>query len=223
MGATVTNPEEMPREVPMDKTQHWENIHRTKDSTEVSWYEASPTQSMALILEAVGTMRGRILDVGGGQSFLVDQLLDAGFSEVAVLDISSEAIAANKKRLGDRTSRVRWIVGDIVHTNFLGQFDVWHDRAVLHFLTDPADRQRYVDLLKRTLPMGGYFVVGTFAKGGAEKCSGLPIQQYDRLSMTELLGTAFEAVQHLDYLHTTPSGKTQLFYFGLFRKIEHLT
>ncbi|MCA9130714.1 MAG: class I SAM-dependent methyltransferase [Planctomycetales bacterium] len=161
-----------------------------------------------------------MLDVGGGQSFLVDRLLDARFEHVAVLDISQTAIEATKARLGERSSQVEWIVADITQRKSLGEFDVWHDRAVFHFITDPDDRKLYVELLKRSLPVGGHFVVGTFTKGGPEKCSGLTICQYDAATMQAELGPSFEPVKCSDYLHTTPTGKPQLFFFGIFRKAK---
>ena len=202
----------------MERTHHWENVYQTKNSTEVSWYEPDPKQSLDLILQVAGDSRGRVLDVGGGQSFLVDRLLDAGFEHVAVLDISQTAIEATKARLAERASLVEWIVADITQHDAIGEFDVWHDRAVFHFITDPEDRRHYVDLLKRSLPIGGHFVVGTFAKGGPEKCSGLPICQYDATTMQAELGPSFEPLKYSEYHHNTPSGKPQLFFFGVFRK-----
>lgn len=204
----------------MDRTQHWENVYQTKHSTEVSWYEPHPKQSLDLILHVAGESRGRVLDVGGGQSFLVDRLLDAGFEHVAVLDISQTAINATKARLGDRASQVEWVVADITQRDSLGEFDVWHDRAVFHFITDPEDRRHYVELLKRSLPIGGYFVVGAFAKGGPVKCSGLPICQYDAATMQAELGPSFEAVECGEYLHSTPSGKPQEFFFGTYKRVR---
>jgi SAM-dependent methyltransferase len=171
-----------------------------------------------LILEAANEKLARIIDVGGGQSFLVDRLLDSGFKQVAVLDISSAAIEATKARLGERASRVEWMVADITQAESLGEFDVWHDRAVFHFLTDQVDRKRYIELLKRSLPIGGHFIVGTFAKGGPEKCSGLQILQYDAATMQAELGASFETVECSEYLHTTPTGKSQLFFFGVYKR-----
>jgi SAM-dependent methyltransferase len=202
----------------MDSTQHWENVYQTKSSTDVSWYEPDPVQSLDLILQVAGEARGRVLDVGGGQSFLVDRLLDAGFEQVSVLDISNAAIDATKLRLGSRSDNVKWIVSDITQANSLGEFDIWHDRAVLHFLTNLDEQRRYVELLRETLPFGGYLIVGAFAKGGPEKCSGLQVRQYDETTMRNLLGSDFEHIQSLDYLHTTPAGKTQQFYYGIFRR-----
>jgi 2-polyprenyl-3-methyl-5-hydroxy-6-metoxy-1,4-benzoquinol methylase len=204
----------------MDRTQHWENVYQTKNSTEVSWYEPDPKQSLDLILQVAGESRGRVLDVGGGQSFLVDRLLDAGFSHVAVLDISQTAIEATKARLGERASQVEWIVADITQRDALGEFDVWHDRAVFHFITVPDDRRHYVELLRRSLPIGGHFVVGTFAKGGPEKCSGLTICQYDVATMQTELGPSFEPVECSEYMHTTPTGKPQKFFFGIYKRVN---
>jgi len=200
----------------MEKTEYWENVYQTKNSTEVSWYEPDPKQSLDLILQVAGDSRGRVVDVGGGQSFLVDRLLDAGFEHVSVLDISQTAIDATKARLGQRASQVEWIVEDITKRDAIGEFDVWHDRAVFHFITDQDDRRHYVELLKRSLPIGGHFVVGTFAKGGPDKCSGLPICQYDAATMQAELGPSFEPVECSEYLHTTPTGKPQQFFFGVF-------
>jgi SAM-dependent methyltransferase len=201
----------------MDKTAHWENVYQTKCSTEVSWYEPVPKQSLDLILKTAGEMRGRVIDVGGGQSFLVDRLLDSGFRRVAVLDISSAAIEATQARLGERASQVEWMFADITRAASLGEFDIWHDRAAFHFITDPADRKRYMELLKRSLTIGGHFIVGTFAKGGPDKCSGLAICQYDADTMQAELGSSFEPVECSEYLHITPTGKPQLFFFGVFK------
>ncbi len=202
----------------MDKARHWEDVYQTKSPLEVSWYEPDPQQSVDLIV-TTGCSRGRIIDVGGGQSFLVDRLIDAGFEKVAVLDISKSAIDATRARLGDRADRVDWIGADITQTDALGTFDIWHDRAVFHFITDADDRRKYLDLLERTLPIGGHFVIGTFAIGGPEKCSGLPIQQYDAATMKETLGPAFESVKCCQHEHTTPAGKTQLFFYGVYRRV----
>jgi SAM-dependent methyltransferase len=203
----------------MDRTSHWENVYQTKSSTEVSWYEPDPKQSLDLILEAAGEKRGRVIDVGGGQSFLVDRLLDSGFKQVAVLDISNAAIKATKARLGERDSQVKWMIADITESDSLGEFDIWHDRAVFHFITNSGDRKQYLELLKGTLPIGGHFVVGTFAVGGPEKCSGLPIQQYDANTMANALGPSFEMEKSGHCEHTTPSGKSQLFFFGTYRRV----
>jgi len=203
-------------------TEHWENVYQTKSSAEVSWYEPEPKQSLDLILSVAGDARGRVIDIGGGQSFLVDRLLDAGFGRVTVLDISQTAIEATKARMGQRASEVEWIAADITRRDSLGTFDIWHDRAVFHFLTDPGDREHYVALLKRSLPTGGHFIVETFAKGGPEKCSGLPVCQYDDASMLEAIGPSFAPVNCGRYLHTTPTGKPQQFFYGIFKCVDSM-
>ena len=203
----------------MNRTLHWEIVYQTKNSTEVSWYEPDPKQSRDLILQVAGELRGRVIDVGGGQSFLAERLLDAGFSNVAFLDISQTAIEATKTRLAGRASQVEWIVSDITQCASLGEFDIWHDRATFHFITNPEDRTHYVELLKRSLPIGGHFIIGTFAKGGPEKCSGLTICQYDAATMQEELGPSFEPIKCNEYLHRPPTGKPQQFFFGVYKRI----
>lgn len=202
----------------MDRIQHWENVYQTKKATEVSWYEDDPKTSLDLIMEVADNRLNAIIDVGGGQSFLVDRLLEVGFINLTVLDISSTAISATKSRLGPSASAVTWLARDITVTSLPAFYDVWHDRAVFHFLTDPDDQNRYLELLKATLRPQGFFIVGTFAKEGPSKCSGLTIQQYDHAAMTQLLGNGFISVRSLTYQHRTPSGKTQDFYFGIFQK-----
>lgn len=203
----------------MDRKTHWDNVYQTKKSTEVSWYEPDPQQSLNLILGVCERNRGRIIDVGGGQSLLAERLLDAGFGQITVLDVSSAAIEATKARLGDRAAKVSWVFSDIVRADSPGDFDIWHDRAVLHFLTDPEDQLRYVELVRKSVVPGGYFIVGTFAFGGPEKCSGLTVQQYDEQSMRKLLGSDFRHIMSVEYLHMTPAGKPQQFYFGVYQRI----
>ena len=155
--------------------------------------------------------------MGGGQSFLVDRLLDSGIEKVAVLDISSVALARTKERLGDRAARVEWIEADVTSVSEVGTFDLWHDRAVFHFLNEPEDREAYLELAAKTIPMGGHMIIGTFASDGPEKCSGLPVCRYDAESMASTLGNRFTMVHQQSYLHTTPSGKEQHFFFGVFQ------
>ncbi len=202
----------------MDRHEHWEAIHTTKATDAVSWYEVDPALSLELI-ESVSPDRGSVIDVGGGQSFLVDKLLDAGFQRVAVLDIASAALEATRQRLGTCADQVEWLHADITEVSDLGKFDVWHDRAVLHFLTEEADRKAYVEMLSNTLPVGGHFVVGAFGVGGPGKCSGLTIRQYDVRIMAETLGPNFELQRWLDHSHRTPSGSDQKFFFGIFRRV----
>jgi SAM-dependent methyltransferase len=160
---------------------------------------------------------GRVIDVGGGQSLLVDRLLEAGFC-VAVLDISSVALERTKARLGERAGQVEWILADVAAVPSVGTFDVWHDRAVFHFLTQPQDRQHYSELAARTVPAGGHLVLGAFALDGPEKCSGLPVCRYDAPRLARELDSSFRLVDELAHEHTTPGGKVQSFFFGLFER-----
>lgn len=200
----------------MNRQQHWENVYATKAATEVSWYESEPRVSLELI-EETPPPRGRVIDIGGGASLLVDRLIDRGFAKVAVLDVSQRALATAKQRLGDRAEQVEWIPGDVTALDDVGQFDVWHDRAVFHFLTDADDRRRYVELALRTLPRGGHLILGTFALDGPPKCSDLDVCRYDAERLGDELGPQFELVRQLTHTHTTPWGKPQPFFFGVYR------
>lgn len=201
----------------MTRKDYWESIYTAKASEEVSWFEISPTISLDLI-NLVSPAPRSVIDVGGGQSFLVDRLLDAEFEKVAVLDISSVALDRTKLRLGDRATRVEWIVADVATVAEVGPFDLWHDRAVFHFLTNPQEREAYLDLAAKSIPFGGHLVMGTFALDGPEKCSGLPVCRYDVDLLTKTLGSRFNLIHQRRYVHTTPSGKPQSFLFGVFQR-----
>lgn len=202
----------------LDRVAHWENVYSTKQTTEVSWFEAEPTTSLNL-LEHMLPQGGKIIDVGGGASFLVDRLVSKGNWDVTVLDISSTAIEHSKRRLGDAESKFSWICADITETKQLKTYDVWHDRAVFHFLTNPIDRQAYLDRLNESLSSGGYFIVATFAPDGPEKCSGLPVCRYSPEELEATLGCAFRIVTSSHHNHLTPSAKTQRFTLAVFQKI----
>lgn len=201
----------------MDAIAHWESVYRSKADTELSWYQSDPRLSLELILDA-SHGRGRIIDVGGGLSVLVDRLLEFPFERVAVLDISRTALTMSKTRLAERSARVGWIESDVTRTDDIGQFDVWHDRAVFHFLTDPEDRQRYVWLARRTLPVGSHLILATFAADGPTRCSGLDVCRYDSRSLAAELGDGFTLARELTETHVTPSGKPQEFFYGVFRR-----
>lgn len=202
----------------MDRQAYWDSIYNTKSATEVSWFEAEPTTSLAL-LHSIALRGGRIIDVGGGASRLVDRLVAAGAWEVTVLDVSSAALAVAQARLQDQANRVHWLRGDILNVPQLGAYDVWHDRAVFHFLTAPEERAAYLAQLRKSLRPGGHVVLGTFALQGPEKCSGLPVCRYDAPSLAATLGADFALVQHLEHAHLTPGGKTQPFTFALFQRV----
>jgi len=202
-----------------DSKEHWERAYTAKSLQELSWYQDEPTLSLRLIRSCELGPNAAIIDVGGGASLLVDRLLSEGYSRVAVLDISANSLAFVKARLGERASEVEWFEADITAFSPPHAFSLWHDRAVFHFLIDPEDRKKYVEVLKKTLRSGGYLVLAAFAIGGPMKCSGLDIVQYDAEKLLRELGDKFELVEEATERHLTPAGKEQLFcYFRLLRK-----
>ena len=197
---------------------HWENVYSTKGENEVSWFQESPAPSLELIELAKPTSDAAIVDIGGGASRLVDQLLVRGFSNVTVLDLSEAALAAARARLGDKAAQVRWVAADVTKWYPTQLFDIWHDRAAFHFLTDPADRAAYAARLDESIKPGGIVIIGTFALDGPEKCSGLSINRYDAASLGEVLGSGFELVHTRPHEHATPWAAIQHFQFSVFLK-----
>ncbi len=198
--------------------EHWESVYRAKGEAGVSWFQEEPRLSLELIRSVAPAGGGRIIDVGGGASVLVDRLLDRSFEEIAVLDLSETALGKARARLGERAGRVRWIVADVTEAPELGTFDLWHDRALFHFLTDPADRIRYVDLARRTVRAGGHLIIATFADDGPKRCSDLDVGRYDASSLASELGEGFSLVGESREIHTTPWGSSQAFFYGVFRR-----
>jgi SAM-dependent methyltransferase len=199
---------------------HWENVYRTKSENEVSWFQESPAPSLELIALATPASDAAIVDIGGGASRLVDELLARGFSNLTVLDLSQAALGAAKVRLGDKAAEVQWVAADVTTWVPTRLFDIWHDRAAFHFLTDAADRAAYVACLDKAIKPGGSAIIGTFAPDGPEKCSGLPINRYDAASLGEILGSGFELVHTRRHEHLTPWAAIQRFQFSVFRKAE---
>ena len=204
--------------VTLDRKAHWERVYSTKGEVEVSWYQDEPRLSLELIRAVVPATGGRIIDVGGGTSVLVDRLLELPFEAIAVLDISETALGKARLRLGERARRVRWLSADVTDVDDLGTFDIWHDRAVFHFLTDVSDRKRYVELARRTVPEGGHLIVASFADDGPKRCSNLDVCRYDAESMAAELGEGFSLVREARETHTTPWGSSQAFFYGVFRR-----
>jgi SAM-dependent methyltransferase len=200
------------------RKQHWEAVYQTKGETNVSWYQDDPRLSLELIGAFAPTEGGRIIDVGGGTSLLVDRLLGCPFESVTVLDISETSLAKAKSRLGERAARVEWVVADITAVDSLGTFDVWHDRAVFHFLTEAADRRKYVELARRTVPEGGHFIIASFADDGPKRCSDLDVCRYNAETMGAELGEGFSLVREARETHTTPWGSSQPFFYGVFQR-----
>jgi SAM-dependent methyltransferase len=202
-----------------ERRAHWDHVYATKAENEVSWFQKWPTNSLEFIHASGVGKDAAIIDVGGGESRLVDALLDEGYNDISVLDLSEQAIAATKVRLGQRASRVTWIAADVTAWEPDRAYDLWHDRAAFHFLTEPSDRQAYVDRLLKALRPGGHAIIGTFALDGPERCSGLPIVRYDAASLGETLGPSFELVATRDHEHHTPMDRIQRFQFSWFRRI----
>jgi len=201
----------------MDREAHWNKVYRSKPATDVSWYESEPSPSLEWITDVLPN-GARVIDVGGGASLLVDRLLARRF-DVAILDLSATALEVGKARLGpDAAGRVQWVVADVTKAVDLGKFDLWHDRAVFHFLTDLGDRRAYVDLAAQSVRPGGYLMIATFDLDGPNRCSDLEVCRYDATGLAAELGDVFERVRDERQIHTTPWGKPQPFTYVLFRR-----
>ncbi len=199
---------------------HWENVYATKDEHAVSWFQEKPDISLDLIRATGVKATASIIDIGGGASRLVDALLHEGFKAVTVLDLSEKALATSKARLDARGAHVQWVAADVTTWMPSQTYDVWHDRAALHFLTDPKDRTAYVERVSRAVRPGGHVIIGTFAPDGPERCSGLPVVRYDAVTLGELLGHSFDLIESRRHDHQTPAGATQRFQFSRFRRIR---
>ncbi len=198
----------------MDAKNHWEKIYATKAPDAVSWYRAHLETSLALIERAAGAHSASIVDVGGGESTLVDDLLARGYQNITVLDISETAIDATKKRLGTAAEYVSWLVGDITKIRLApNTYDVWHDRAVFHFLITPEQRAAYVRQVASAVRPGGHIIVSTFGPEGPTKCSGLDVVRYDEESLHKQFGVRFRLEESSKELHQTPFGTTQQFLY----------
>lgn len=201
--------------------EHWERVYRTKQVDQVSWYQEHPESSLRLIRATRVPKTAKIIDVGGGASKLVDELLAAGYSKLTVLDVSATALDAARKRLGASASAVKWIEADITRADFLPfEYDVWHDRAVFHFLTSAADRDAYVSSVLKAVKPGGHVIVATFAEDGPDHCSGLPVMRYSADELHSEFGTSFALVAQEKEAHETPSGVVQQFVYCYCRKID---
>ena len=197
---------------------HWEDVYTKKGENEVSWFQENPAPSLELIAQVGATSASAIIDIGGGASRLVDSLIDRDFEDVTVLDLSAAALGAAKARLGSRAAQVHWIVADVTVWEPLKAYDIWHDRAAFHFLTEDRDRAAYVARLERALKVGGCAIIATFALDGPERCSGLPVVRYDPASLGQTLGRAFQLVDSRRQAHSTPWASNQSFQFSVFRR-----
>lgn len=197
---------------------HWDKIYATKTPGEVSWTQETPVTSLAFIHSFNLDPNASIIDVGGGESRLVDRLLEEGFDDVTVLDISERAIEHSKRRLGKSADQVTWVTSDILEFESNKKFDVWHDRATFHFLTTTEEIERYVEIVKGHIKANGFLVMSTFSEDGPTKCSGLEVKQYSETSLEEQLGHDFVKIRCLKEDHQTPFKTMQNFLFCAFRR-----
>jgi ubiquinone/menaquinone biosynthesis C-methylase UbiE len=197
---------------------HWEKVYGTKDEEEVSWFQENPAPSLDLIELTGVSAEADIIDIGGGASRLVDDLLARAFCHITVLDLSETALASAESRVGDSGATVRWVVADVTKWEPPQMYDLWHDRAAFHFLTENADQSAYVDRLRRAVKLGGHVVIGTFALDGPESCSGLPIMRHDASTLAAIFGRDFVLMDTRRHDHTTPWGTVQRFQFSTFRR-----
>lgn len=199
-----------------ENKKHWENVYETKNPDQVSWTQEKPNTSLEFIRSFGLGKEAKIIDIGGGDSNLVDYLLEEGYEHITVLDISVKALEKAKDRLGSLAHKIKWIATDITTFDPTETYDIWHDRAAFHFLTTPEQVSKYVTLAQKNIT--GFMVLGTFSKNGPAKCSGLDIQQYDEISLTEKFEAGFEKINCITEDHTTPFGTTQNFIFCSLKK-----
>jgi len=204
----------------MEKTrkQHWETIYETKKFEEVSWYQAVPEVSLTILSEFGVEKDWAIIDIGGGDSYFVDFLLNQNYTDISVLDISEKALQRVQNRLESKAEKVHWIASDITEFKPSKKYDFWHDRAVFHFLTEPNDVKKYAEIAADSISEKGIMIIGTFSKNGPLKCSGIEIKQYDEKEMSAVFETDFELVNFRKIIHITPMQSGQHFIFCVFRK-----
>jgi len=201
-----------------DLKSHWENIYSKKEFEETSWFQEKPEISLNIIQSLGLSKKASIIDVGSGNSYLIDHLLELGYENVSVLDISETALEKAKTRLGAKAQNVEWISSDITKYTFEKTYEVWHDRAAFHFLTENKQVENYIFKLKNSLKSGGYFILGVFSEDGPDKCSDIEVKKYTSDEMKQLFEKDFEIVRLENIDHKTPWDAVQSFTFGLFRK-----
>lgn len=201
-----------------DRKAHWEKIYQTKSLEQVSWYQPIPVTSLEFINELEVPLDARIIDIGGGDSYLADHLLDLGYQDITVLDISEQAIQRAKDRLEDRADQVKWIVSDVLDFVPDTHYDLWHDRASFHFLINDEEVSRYVQILNAGIADTGNVLIGTFSLNGPAKCSGIDIRQYSEETLCDCLKPDFEQLKSRSVQHPTPFDTLQHFVFSCFRK-----
>lgn len=202
----------------ISKKEHWEHIYATKAINEVSWYQEKPETSLALIKNISLNKAAKIIDIGGGDGLMVDELIEMQFKDISVLDLSQNAIDKAVNRLGKSAQNIEWINTNIIDFEPQKKFNLWHDRAVFHFLTAENEIEKYVALTGNSIEKDGYLILATFSSNGPTKCSGIDIKQYDVADLLALFGPSFSLVQHLQQMHSTPLGTQQEFTFAVFQK-----
>lgn len=202
----------------VNQKQHWENIYTTKDEQDFSWFQEYPRTSIEFLSLFNLPKESNIIDIGGGDSHFVDALIELGYKNIYVLDISDKAIERAKKRLGKNAAKVNWIVSDITEFEPSVKFDFWHDRAAFHFLTTDDKIEKYVYIAEHAINTNGYLILGTFAENGPQKCSGLEIKQYSQTSMSARFEKHFNRIKCIEETHTTPFNTQQNFLFCSFQK-----
>lgn len=203
-----------------DQRKHWDQVYKQKASTAVSWYQPTPKPSLLALARAGGLPTSSFIDVGGGASNLVDALIAQGWQDLTVLDIAAPALDAAKARLGPVAGKVKWVTADVTKWTPARAFDLWHDRAVFHFLTEPNQRQAYLRALVQGTAKGSRVIIATFALDGPDKCSGLPVERYDAAGLADQLGAIFQLVEDWREEHVTPWGATQSFTWAVFRRVS---
>jgi ubiquinone/menaquinone biosynthesis C-methylase UbiE len=201
---------------------HWQSIYATEAEREVSWFQDNAQPSLGLI-EEIASPSSAVVDIGGGASRLVDGLLNRGFRDLTILDLSATALSTAKERIGKEASHVQWIEADVTAWEPSRTYDVWHDRATFHFMVEESDRAAYLSRLARALKSGGHAIVATFAADGPEQCSGLPVRRYDAKTLGQTLGPKFQLLGSRRHDHVTPWGATQPFQFSVFRHVPTAT
>ena len=195
---------------------HWQGVYGKKAETSVSWYQATPARALASVREIAPSLEASIIDIGGGASTLVDGLLEVGYTDITVLDIAAAALEKSKARLGARAAHINWMAADITSWSPSRTWDVWHDRAVFHFLTTPENQTRYLNALECGTKAGSHVIMSTFALDGPERCSGLPVQRYSAQTLAQKVGPRFKLMEESQEQHLTPWGATQSFTFAVY-------
>lgn len=204
----------------MQSKAHWEQIYTTKPADGVSWFQQHAAQSLRLLRNTGVPLSAAIIDVGGGAATLVDDLVDSGYSNLTVLDVAGTALAKARARLGEKADRICWLEGDVTRIELRSEaYDVWHDRAVFHFLNRPADREAYVAQILHAVKPGGHVIIATFAEDGPQKCSGLPVVRYSPEQLGAELGARFDPVEQQRETHQTPFATSQKFIYCRYRKL----